>query len=69
MFRAYDKDGDGGVSGEEIASMREGKVSRSDIRKMEDVVEDLDKDGNKERLSLEEFSEFLKVRHTLGPRG
>jgi bla regulator protein BlaR1 len=71
MFKAYDKDGSGGVSAEEIFGMREGdrKPSRSEVRKMEDLVEDLDTDGNPKELSVTEFLRYLEVRSQGGDRG
>lgn len=60
MFATYDKDGDGGVSAEEMAAMKEGKQSSSDKREFRKAVTraDKDKDG---QLNLEEFAWWLKV--------
>jgi len=71
MFKAYDKDGSGGVSAEEIFGMREGdrKPSRSEVRKMEDLVEELDADDNAKELSVTEFLRYLEIRSQGGDRG
>lgn len=62
IFQAYDKDKSGGVTADEISAMFEGKRSRREIRKLGDLVEDLDVDGNKKELNLDEFTEYLKQR-------
>lgn len=60
MFATYDKDGDGGVSAEEMADMKEGKQNSRAKREFRKAVKRADKDEDGQ-LNLEEFTWWLEV--------
>ena len=62
FFKAYDKDQSGDVTAEEISNMRERKLSRREIRKLEDAIEELNTDENEKALNLDEFIRYLEWR-------
>jgi len=62
IFLRYDADGSGGVSAEEAANMTEKEESRREMRDLEDLIEDLDKDGNDKELNFEEFQRWRNIR-------
>ncbi len=60
MFATYDKDGDGGVSADEMAGMKEGKQNSRAKREFRKAVDRADKDEDGQ-LNLEEFTWWLEV--------
>lgn len=69
MFKAYDKDANGGVTAEEIAAMREGETSRSEVRRLEGVIKDLNTDDKDKELNVEEFIRYLDFQANGRRRG
>lgn len=63
VFATYDKDGDGSVTTEEMASMKEGKQNSRAKREFGKAVDraDKDKDG---KLNLDEFAWWYKIGRT-----
>lgn len=63
VFSAYDKNDDGSVTAEEMASMREGKQNSRAKREFRKAVDRADKDEDG-KLNLDEFAWWYKVGRT-----
>lgn len=60
IFVAYDKNGDGGVSADEMAAMKEGKQNSKAKREIRKAVDRADKNEDGQ-LDLEEFTWWLEI--------